>query len=334
MGGQYGANGRNCLNQQQQQAQQQAFSLGFGSAAAGVAPQAQQHPCNFPLGPPPAAANAQGFPAFQGMSSRQAQRQAAHLPHPPPIQQQQQQQALQDGLFNSALASLPPGVFNQAVPTSSATSARHAAAYNSNAAAAAAGFHPSSAQSSATATASAMTLPHHLHQHQAPHPMHFASVESTSGIQGSSLRNRLRNPSSGTRRPTPTSRRNWRQGAGAAATQPPPPPPDVPPQQQAAGAPPTVSQAVAMGSAPHLGGLALPLQAAAASMLQSAYPPGFLLSVLSMLSNSHLQQMGLGGADVTEPENYEALLNLAERLGEVKPKGLAKVDIEQLPSYR
>merc|ERR1719495_3045413 len=36
----------------------------------------------------------------------------------------------------------------------------------------------------------------------------------------------------------------------------------------------------------------------------------------------------------TEPENYEALLNLAERLGEVKPKGLSKTDIEQLPSYR
>ena len=36
----------------------------------------------------------------------------------------------------------------------------------------------------------------------------------------------------------------------------------------------------------------------------------------------------------SEPENYEALLNLAERLGEVKPKGLAKADIEQLPSYR
>ena len=38
--------------------------------------------------------------------------------------------------------------------------------------------------------------------------------------------------------------------------------------------------------------------------------------------------------DATEPENYEALLNLAERLGEVKPKGLAKSEIEMLPSYR
>ncbi|TRZ08574.1 hypothetical protein HGM15179_018532, partial [Zosterops borbonicus] len=29
-----------------------------------------------------------------------------------------------------------------------------------------------------------------------------------------------------------------------------------------------------------------------------------------------------------------ALLNLAERLGEAKPRGLTKTDIEQLPSYR
>ena len=43
---------------------------------------------------------------------------------------------------------------------------------------------------------------------------------------------------------------------------------------------------------------------------------------------------GFGPGDASEPENYEALLNLAERLGEVKPKGLAKADIEQLPSYR
>ncbi|KAL2308834.1 hypothetical protein Nmel_001907, partial [Mimus melanotis] len=35
-----------------------------------------------------------------------------------------------------------------------------------------------------------------------------------------------------------------------------------------------------------------------------------------------------------EVENYEALLNLAERLGEAKPRGLTTTDIEQLPSYR
>ena len=64
-----------------------------------------------------------------------------------------------------------------------------------------------------------------------------------------------------------------------------------------------------------------------------AYPPGFLLHVLAMLSNPALHPE-LGGTDVTEAENYEALLSLAERLGEVKPKGLPKCDIEQLPSYR
>lgn len=67
--------------------------------------------------------------------------------------------------------------------------------------------------------------------------------------------------------------------------------------------------------------------------LHQAYPPGFLLHVLAMLSNPALHPE-LGGTDVTEAENYEALLSLAERLGEVKPKGLPKSDIEQLPSYR
>ena len=58
------------------------------------------------------------------------------------------------------------------------------------------------------------------------------------------------------------------------------------------------------------------------------YPPGFFPALIALLSNMPLQQ------DANEPENYEALLNLAERLGEVKPKGLAKSEIEMLPSYR
>lgn len=67
--------------------------------------------------------------------------------------------------------------------------------------------------------------------------------------------------------------------------------------------------------------------------LGQAYPPGFLLHVLAMLSNTALHPE-LAASDVNEAENYEALLSLAERLGEVKPKGLPKSDIEQLPSYR
>ena len=78
---------------------------------------------------------------------------------------------------------------------------------------------------------------------------------------------------------------------------------------------------------------ALAAQAVASQPFSHIYPPGFLLHVLAMLSNAPLHA-GPGGADVNEPENYEALLNLAERLGEVKPKGLSKSDIEQLPSYR
>ncbi|KAJ6223058.1 hypothetical protein RDWZM_001603 [Blomia tropicalis] len=38
--------------------------------------------------------------------------------------------------------------------------------------------------------------------------------------------------------------------------------------------------------------------------------------------------------DSPEAENYEALLNLAERLGEAKPRGLTKQEIDQLPSYK
>lgn len=34
------------------------------------------------------------------------------------------------------------------------------------------------------------------------------------------------------------------------------------------------------------------------------------------------------------PACVQALLNLAERLGDAKPRGLTKADIEQLPSYR
>ncbi|KAJ8269488.1 hypothetical protein COCON_G00120950 [Conger conger] len=67
------------------------------------------------------------------------------------------------------------------------------------------------------------------------------------------------------------------------------------------------------------------------------YHPSFLPYFLSMLP----VQPAVGPAisleldvDDGEVENYEALLNLAERLGEAKPRGLTKADIEQLPSYR
>ncbi|XP_076842529.1 RING finger protein 44 isoform X5 [Brachyhypopomus gauderio] len=68
------------------------------------------------------------------------------------------------------------------------------------------------------------------------------------------------------------------------------------------------------------------------------YYPGFLPYFLSMLP---VPPTAVGPAisldldvDDVEMENYEALLNLAERLGEAKPRGLTKADIEQLPSYR
>ncbi|XP_031645360.1 RING finger protein 44 isoform X1 [Oncorhynchus kisutch] len=68
------------------------------------------------------------------------------------------------------------------------------------------------------------------------------------------------------------------------------------------------------------------------------YYPGFLPYFLSMLpvpptAVGPAISLDLDGDDV-EMENYEALLNLAERLGEAKPRGITKADIEQLPSYR
>jgi len=76
-----------------------------------------------------------------------------------------------------------------------------------------------------------------------------------------------------------------------------------------------------------------PLQLAGGPQLPQTAYPGFLLNVLAMLSNPSLHPE-LAANDVNEAENYEALLSLAERLGEVKPKGLPKSDIDQLPSYR
>lgn len=63
---------------------------------------------------------------------------------------------------------------------------------------------------------------------------------------------------------------------------------------------------------------------------------GFLLHFLTMLNPplSPFSQTELSSSDSTETENYEALLNLAERLGEAKPRGLAKPEIEQLLSYK
>lgn len=61
---------------------------------------------------------------------------------------------------------------------------------------------------------------------------------------------------------------------------------------------------------------------------------GFLLNFLAMFPLSPYGQHELSSPDSNETENYEALLNLAERLGEAKPRGLLRNEIEQLPSYK
>ncbi|XP_075732255.1 ring finger protein murashka isoform X2 [Rhipicephalus microplus] len=72
--------------------------------------------------------------------------------------------------------------------------------------------------------------------------------------------------------------------------------------------------------------------------------PGFLLHFFwwpydgssAMLSNNPVPAYAPEMATAESPaaENYEALLSLAERLGEAKPRGLPRAEIEQLLSYR
>lgn len=64
--------------------------------------------------------------------------------------------------------------------------------------------------------------------------------------------------------------------------------------------------------------------------------PGFLLHLFAMLSNNPMPAYApeIANAESPAAENYEALLSLAERLGEAKPRGLPRAEIEQLLSYR
>jgi E3 ubiquitin-protein ligase RNF38/44 len=63
--------------------------------------------------------------------------------------------------------------------------------------------------------------------------------------------------------------------------------------------------------------------------------PGFLLHFLAMLGNPTVPSYGVNTRqNLEDVDSYEALLNLAERLGDVKSRGLSKADIDQLPSYR
>ncbi|XP_076251079.1 ring finger protein murashka [Rhynchophorus ferrugineus] len=94
-------------------------------------------------------------------------------------------------------------------------------------------------------------------------------------------------------------------------------------------------------SAPHHGARLAPPRAHrwhhSAPIMTPARYSGFLFHFLAMFSNppmSPFSQTDLSSSDSTETENYEALLNLAEQLGEAKPRGLAKLEIEQLVSYK
>ncbi|XP_064292955.1 RING finger protein 44-like [Plodia interpunctella] len=95
------------------------------------------------------------------------------------------------------------------------------------------------------------------------------------------------------------------------------------------------------------GGLVVPPQLQAqlhvASPLSLPAPPTYqvFLNLLAMFPLSpYAEARGVSvvssddSPDSPETENYEALLSLAERLGEAKPRGLARAEIDQLPSYK
>ncbi|CAH1391904.1 unnamed protein product [Nezara viridula] len=62
--------------------------------------------------------------------------------------------------------------------------------------------------------------------------------------------------------------------------------------------------------------------------------PGWL-HILAMFSNPPLSPYSQEvGETHHPPENYEEFLNIADRLGDVKPRGLNKAEIDQLPSFK
>ncbi|KAJ7392360.1 hypothetical protein OS493_012020 [Desmophyllum pertusum] len=67
------------------------------------------------------------------------------------------------------------------------------------------------------------------------------------------------------------------------------------------------------------------------------YPADLLYHLISVMSMQPIPTQPPAPAWEEEHhprENYETLLNFAEQMGEVKPKGLSRVEIDQLPTYR
>uniref|UniRef100_A0A182QJD2 RING-type domain-containing protein n=1 Tax=Anopheles farauti TaxID=69004 RepID=A0A182QJD2_9DIPT len=127
---------------------------------------------------------------------------------------------------------------------------------------------------------------------------------------------------------------------------PPPPPPPPPPAHHQHHHHPGHHHHPAHHHRPHAPPTAAALQAhpqplghpqpahVTLSATTPAYPGGILLNFLAMFPLSTYGPPDLNSPDSNETENYEALLSLAERLGEAKPRGLARPEIDQLPSYK
>ncbi|CAG9789933.1 unnamed protein product [Diatraea saccharalis] len=83
-------------------------------------------------------------------------------------------------------------------------------------------------------------------------------------------------------------------------------------------------------------GAALPQLHVASPLSLPPPPPTYqvFLNLLAMFPVSPYAEAREEAGESPETENYEALLSLAERLGEAKPRGLARHHIDQLPSYK
>ncbi|XP_068625882.1 uncharacterized protein [Battus philenor] len=80
----------------------------------------------------------------------------------------------------------------------------------------------------------------------------------------------------------------------------------------------------------------VPAQLHVGAPLSLPPPPPTYQVFLNLLAMFPLSPYGEARDETAEPEpeNYEALLSLAERLGEAKPRGLARHEIDQLPTYK
>uniref|UniRef100_A0A336LLP0 CSON001327 protein n=1 Tax=Culicoides sonorensis TaxID=179676 RepID=A0A336LLP0_CULSO len=96
----------------------------------------------------------------------------------------------------------------------------------------------------------------------------------------------------------------------------------------------TAAQPPQSGAHPQARTVQVPTHQRPLAMQANSYSAGILLNFLAMFPLSPYHHTDLNSGESSETENYEALLSLAERLGEAKPRGLTRTEVDQLPSYK